>query len=142
MEPDRYAFNKALSHEAALVMVSAGCTPARFDSTHAIVSLGFEVGLDPEVTPSNPQLSVQIVKPSLLTPEEISRAAVSPAARERVLAERARRLGAERADLKAACHASLTAAGWAVEAGQVHGSLRASAPPNAISAALSAVLDV
>jgi hypothetical protein len=135
---DRYAFNKALNHEAALVLVSDGCTPATYDSIHAVASLGFALGLDPKVTPDSPRLLVMVLEPALLTTEEIASAAPNAEARERVLVERARRLGAQRAELRAACTASLAAAGWTVEV--QNGILAASAPREAVLAALSTVL--
>ncbi|MDH2391602.1 hypothetical protein QCN29_23045 [Streptomyces sp. HNM0663] len=137
MHHDRYAFNEALNHEAALVLVSDGCTPATYDSIHAVASLGFALGLDPKVTPDNPRLLVLILEPALLTAEEIASAAPSTEARERVLVERARRLGAQRTELQAACTASLATAGWTVDV--QNGILTATAPREAVLAALSAV---
>jgi hypothetical protein len=134
---DRYAFNKALNHEAALVLVSDGCTPATYDSIRAVASLGFAFGLDPKVTSNSPQLRVMILEPAFLTADEIASAALSREAKTRVVVERAKGLAAQRAELRAACTASLAAAGWTVEV--QNGTLTATASREAVLAALSAV---
>jgi hypothetical protein len=134
VNPLHSAFNEALNHEASLVLVSNGCPPATHDSLLHIASLGFLLGLHPEVTPENPRVLILILAPEPPT----AGAAPTAEARERVLAEHARRWGAQKAELRAACSESLTAAGWAM--GERGAILTATAPPEAVSAALCAAL--
>ncbi|MEU6070592.1 hypothetical protein ABZ864_40670 [Streptomyces sp. NPDC047082] len=123
MSTDHYDFNEALNHEAALILVSDGCPPATFDSLLHVTSLGFLLGRHPEITPENPRVLILILAPG----EELA------------LAERPDGLAARKAALRAACAKSLAAAGW--ELGERGPILAATAPREAVAAALSAVLE-
>ncbi|MGW1615643.1 hypothetical protein ACWCQZ_40590 [Streptomyces sp. NPDC002285] len=135
---DRSAFNQALNHEAARVLVSGGCPPATKDALFHVVSLGFQLGIHPEVTLDNPRVLIMILAPRQLTGEEDASAAPDREAQESVLTERAKRLQAEKAELRAACAESLREAGWAI--GERGPFMTATAPREAVFAALSAVL--
>lgn len=134
-----YDFNEALNHEAALILVSDGCPPATRDSLLHIASLGFLLGRHPEITPENPRVLIMILAPAEPTAEENAGGAPDAETQERVLAERTDGLAAQKAALRAACAKSLAAAGW--ELGERGPILAATAPCEAVAAALSAVLE-
>lgn len=134
---DVYAFNRAINHEAALVLIADGHTPACDIDGHVIRS-GFQMGLSPKTSPGNPRVMVMFLHPVLLTDEEVERASESNDARERVLTERAQQHADEARELLPAYAESLRRAGWAAEAGHREWVVRADAPRSVVSAAATA----
>ncbi|MGW0837528.1 hypothetical protein [Streptomyces prunicolor] len=133
---DRYALNRSLNQEASLILVAGGHAPARFDTTYAPVSTGFQMGLDPSMTPDSPDLMVMFLHSHFLTNEEVERGKESPEARERVLAEWARRQQADAGRLLPAYAECLRAAGWEAEVSWKGRFVRA-VPPRAVVDAAS-----
>lgn len=133
-----YAFNKALNQEAALILVAAGHTPAQFDDSHAPISIGFRMGLDPKTSPAEPEVRVMLLYPHLLTDEEVERGEESPEAREQVLTEWARRIEDARRELVPAYAAALRQAGWKVQEAGTEYSVAATPPAAVVEAAATA----
>lgn len=136
---NHYALNESLNREAALILVAAGHALAKFDTTHATIATGFQMGLDPKLTAGNPTLLVMFLHPHLLTDEEVERAEESPEARERVLVERGRRHREDAERLLPAYAECLRGAGWQAEVGQRSWSVR-TVPPRAVVLATLAQL--
>ena len=134
---DIYAFNRAINHEAELILVADGHTPA-CDIDGNVIRSGFQMGLDPTTSPGNPHVMVMYLHPQILTDEEVERAHESNDARELVLAERAQRHADEARELLPAYAESLRRAGWAAEVGQRAWIVKAAAPRSAVSAAATA----
>jgi len=131
---DVYDFNRAINHEAALILVADGHTPACDIDGHVIRS-GFQMGLDPKTSPSSPDVMVMFMHPMLLTDEEVERARESNEAREGVLTARAQRHAGEARDLLPAYAESLRRAGWTADIGERAWIVKARAPRSAVEAA-------
>lgn len=131
---DVYTFNRAINHEAALILIADGHTPACDTDGHVIRS-GFQMGLDPKTSPGNPRVLVMFLHTHLLTDEEVERGEESPEARERVLAEWAQRLHREACEMLPAWAESLDRAGWTAEVSWEGRSVRAMPPRSVIDAA-------
>ena len=131
---DVYTFNRAINHEAALILVADGHTPACEPGGHA-VRTGFQMGLAPKTSPGNPRVLVMFLHTHLLTDEEAERGEESPEARERVLAEYGQRIHREAYEMLPAWAESLNRAGWEVEVSWEGRSVRAMPPRSVIDAA-------
>lgn len=116
---DSYAFNRALNHEAALVLVADGHPPAQYDKQRRLENTGFDMGLLPEITEWNPDPRIIITFP---VPEP-DPTQTDPDTRKQAWEH----LRQEARQLRDGCVRSLAAAGWAIEPGE--GPFLRAAPP-------------